>query len=265
MSIPAGDAKRARRDEARAKAAKLQAEAATAERRRRALWVGLAVLLVAVLAAGITFAVRAGKKDETTATASFGDKGVIAVPAPAGSKAAASNAVTVRTYFDFMCPACKSFEAATDGWQQQQVKAGKIKREFVPVAILDRFSSGTAYSTRASNAAFCVATADPSKIHDFTAAMYASQPPENSSGLPDEKLLEIAKKSVPNDSTLDACITDGQYKSYSTKITDQASKDGLSGTPTVWVNGKNLKFDANTAPLPQLQKAVSDAAGASAK
>ena len=265
MSTPAGDAKRARRDDARAKAARLQADAAAAERRRRALWVGLAVLLVAVLAVGITFAVRAGKKDETSAAANFGDKGAIAVPAPDGSKAPASNVVTVRTYFDFMCPACKSFEAATDAWQQEQVKAGKIKREFVPVAILDRFSSGTMFSTRASNAAFCVATADASKIHDFTAGMYTSQPPENSTGLTDEQLLGIAKKSIPNSSTMDACITDGQYKGYSTKITDQASKDGLSGTPTVWINGKSLKFNENQPPLVQLQKAVADAAAAGAK
>lgn len=260
MSTPAGDAKRARREEARAKAAKLQADAAAAERRRRALWAGLAVLLVAALAIGITVAVRAGNSSDTTATANFGDKGVIAVPAPPGSKAPASNVVTVRTYFDFMCPACKSFEAATDAWQQQQVTSGKIKREFVPVAILDRFSSGTMYSTRASSAAYCVATADPSKIHDFTAAMYASQPAENSTGLTNEQILDIAKKSIPNNSTMDACITDGQYKSYSGKITDQASKDGLSGTPTVWVNGKSLKFDNNQPPLAQLQKAVTDAA-----
>lgn len=259
MSTPAGEAKRARREEARAKAAQLQKQAEAAERRRRALWVGLVALVVAALAIGITLAVRSSNEQQAASAPQFGDQGVVAIPAPAGSKAAAANAVTVRTAFDYMCPACKSFEEATDAWLQQQVKAGTIKREFVPVAILDRFSQGTQFSTRSSSAAYCVATADRSKIYDFTKAMFAAQPAEGSTGLTNEQMLAFAKNSVPNNPTMDKCITDAANKSYAGKITDQASKDGLQGTPTVWVNGKQIEFVNGSSTLDQLKKAVADA------
>lgn len=262
MSTPPGDAKRARREEARAKAAKLQAEAQAAERRRKGIWAALATLLIAAVAIGITFAVKANQKDKEQLTAGFGTQGVVAIPGPAGSKTAASDAVTIRTGFDYMCPICKNFEAETAAWQEQQAKAGAVKRELLPVAILDQASQGTKFSTRSAGAAYAVAAANPAKLNDFTKSMFAAQPAEGSSGLTNEQILQLAKTAVPNNEAMDKAIKNNSYNDYVSKVTEQASKDGLAGTPTVWVNGKIIKFTNGSGFLPQLQKAVADAKAA---
>lgn len=260
MSSPVGGAAGGnRRDEARAKAAQLQAHQAAAERRRRTALAALAVALVAALAIGITMVVKSQQDKTAQVDANFGEKGVVSLPAPSGSKAAAKDAVTVRVAADYMCPICNQFEQQTDAWQQQQVKAGKIKQEFIPVSILDRSSNGTQYSTRSAAAAYCVATTDKSKMHDFTKAMYADQPEEGSNGLTDDEIVNIAKKVIPNNKAMNDCITSERYKKYVGKVSDQASKDGLSGTPTVWVNGKQLQLSGQAGLLDQLKKAVSEA------
>lgn len=260
MSSPTSATTGARRNDARTKAARLQAQAAAAERRRRSILVAVAVAVVTALAVGVTLVVRHHNATSGQVDAKFGKQGVIAVPAPAGSRPAAKNAVTIRTAFDYICPYCKQLEEQTDAWQQEQVKAGRIKREIIPVAVLNDSSNGTRYSTRSAAAAYAVATADPSKVLDFTAAMYADQPEEGSDGLSNARILQTARRFVAHNSAMDNDITARRYESYVTRVSDQASKDGLAATPTVWVNGTKVAFDHSSPMLDQLKKAVDEAA-----
>ena len=69
--------------------------------------------------------------------------------------------MTVTTYVDYMCPACNQFETENAALLDDLREKGEVKVEYVPIAILDRFSQGTRYSTRSAGAAYCVAEHDP--------------------------------------------------------------------------------------------------------
>ena len=149
---------------------------------------------------------------------------------------------TMVAYEDFQCPVCKAFEGTDGATIQKYITDGKLKVEFRPVAILDRASS-TNYSTRSLNAAACVrnyGTADDFKtFHDL---LYANQPPRRTAhGLPDSQLVTYANqalgKTIP---AVESCITDETYKNWTISATDAFSKAGLSGTPTVMVDGKTI-------------------------
>ena len=90
------------------------------------------------------------------------------------------------TYIDFMCPICNQFEQSYGTAIQGLVDDGTITLGIHPIAILDRSSQGTKYSTRAANAMYCVAVADADAVMPFMQAMYANQPQEGSTGLTDD-------------------------------------------------------------------------------
>jgi protein-disulfide isomerase len=147
-----------------------------------------------------------------------------------------------------MCPVCNQFEQVYGESIQGLVDDGTITLGIHPIAILDHQSQGTAYSTRAANAMYCVAVADGTAAVPFMQAMYADQPAEGSPGLTDDQILEIAS-GVGVDG-IDDCVTSGKYSQF---VTDQTEKTPVQpgasgiGTPTIVVNGEAI---ANST-LPQ--------------
>jgi protein-disulfide isomerase len=142
---------------------------------------------------------------------------------------------TVDTYIDFMCPYCGQFETAEGEGIKQLVSDGKITLGVHPVAILDRLSSGTEFSSRAASAMYAVAVADPDNAYAFLEAMYANQPAENSTGLTDEQIVQIAKDAGVNmTDDLQKAITSHRYIKFAQA---QELPADATGTPTLVVNG----------------------------
>jgi protein-disulfide isomerase len=143
------------------------------------------------------------------------------------------------TYIDFMCPVCNQFEQVYGPEIEGLVDDGTITLAIHPISILDHASQGTEYSTRAANAMYCVAVEDAEASLPFMNAMFANQPSEQTSGLTDEQILEIAE--TVGVTGIDACVTDGVYADYVGAMTEETPvQPGASGvgTPTVTVNGE---------------------------
>ncbi|MFI9510713.1 DsbA family protein [Nocardia sp. NPDC052566] len=204
-----------------------------------------AVLVGLVAAIGIGIAVKKARKDAPGATPSIAassdpagiqgsitDNGAIRIGKPNAK-------VTVRVVADLQCPACKGFESANAQVLEDAVNNGTAAVEYNVIAFLDRMST-TQYSTRASNASYCVAEADPTKYAKWLASMFAQQPPEGGAGLTDEKMVEIAKAAGYPDS-VGSCITDGKYNKYIAAKTQDALNSGIKSTPSVFVNGKQIE------------------------
>src|SRR5690606_36950998 len=113
-------------------------------------------------------------------------------PAPSSSKSfdAESGAISfgdgkdvVDIFVDFQCPVCKNFEEQFGPQLEKAAEDGKITLAYHPIAILDRYSQGTEYSSRSANAAVCVAESAPDKYLDFAQTLFDNQPPENTPGL----------------------------------------------------------------------------------
>jgi protein-disulfide isomerase len=225
------------RENRQAKAAAMRAQAAKAEARRRQLIVGGAVLAVLVLVLGVFVLVQTSRRDSETANA--------ATPANLGQKNSivvgqASAPVTVVAYEDFICPACLQFEQADAAQLEAWVKAGTVKVEYRPVAILDRAST-TKYSTRALNAVAAVVNSTPSAFPAFHKALFAEQPEEKGPGLTDQKLIDLAVAAGAPKAAITTAVKDLTYEAWTIRVTEEASKDGLAGTPRVLVNGKEQK------------------------
>jgi protein-disulfide isomerase len=228
---------RSTRDDRQAKAAALRAQAARAEARRRQLIVGGAVLAVIALVIGVFVVVQSARRETATAGA--------ATPANLGPSSSivvgqASAPVTLVAYEDFQCPACNEFEQLNSAQIDAWVKAGTVKVEYRPVAILDRFSTD-AYSTRALNAVGAVVNSAPSAFPAFHKALFAEQPAENGPGLTDQRLIELAVAAGAPEAAMKAAVNGKTYQGWTARVTEEASKDGLSGTPRILVNGEELR------------------------
>ncbi|RZT83508.1 protein-disulfide isomerase [Pseudonocardia sediminis] len=144
---------------------------------------------------------------------------------------------TIDVFLDFQCPACKQFEDLSGQTVDQLVAAGQAKVVYHPVAILDRYSPDQ-YSSRSSAASACAAA--DGVFPQYLKLLYANQPAENTPGLTAEKLTELGRQAGAGQGFAE-CVGSDRYAGWTTSITDQASKDGLTGTPTVKVDGEQIQ------------------------
>lgn len=208
-----------------------------------------AVLVALVAAIGIGLAMRnSGSEFEGAAPAVATDNGAIRI--------GAENApATVRIVADMLCPICKQFEVDHGELLRQVVADGTAAVEYNIVGYLDKMSS-TEYSTRAANASYCVAETGTDRYQDWLEQMFAKQPPEGGAGLSDDELIDIARAAGYTDPGIADCITGGTYKEYVGAVSEDSLAEGIDGTPTVFVNGEQVKLTLNadrtgfdTAPL----------------
>lgn len=215
-------------------------------RRRRQVIVSVAAAAVLLVAGLVGWGVYASQhKNSYTAPS--------AASSQADGLVIGSGPVTVDIYLDFMCPHCKEYEDQASETLNQLVADNKIRLVYHPVAFLDQASNGTQYSTRASASSACAA--DQGKLAAYVAALYAHQPAEGSSGLPDDQLISLANGAGIADPSFGQCVKDGKYLGWVTHVTDSATERGVTGTPTVFVAGKQV-----TSSVAALTAAVNAAA-----
>jgi protein-disulfide isomerase len=243
---------KAARDRTQAK--RIVEQQKTADRRRRVTrWTTIGVVVVLVAAGLIGWGVIAGQNKDTVRTPSVAvDEGT--------AFAVGTGPVTVDLYEDFMCPICHEFETQAGTTIQQLVSENKVTVRYHPVAILDGYSSGTEYSTRAAGAV--AAAAQDGKFLAYHDVLYRNQPAENSTGLTNAKLIELGKSVGLTSSTFADAVNGKTYSGWAGKVTDTVSARGFIGTPTVLVAGKPLTGDRGGVPTAaQLSSAVAAAAG----
>lgn len=229
-----------------------------ADRRRARLLYGVAigvvVALVAVVVVAVVLTGRGGDDEvaypEGTTLTSPDD------PASGGFLVGEPGEVEVVVYEDYQCPFCRDLEEES-GELLRELAAGTdaslVRR---PVAILDRASDG--YSSRAAAAAACVGEVDPDALEAWGAQVFAEQPAEGGTGLPDERLVEIASEAGVD---VGQCVEEGRYLDWATATTEAAAAelDRLS-TPTVLVDGERVTGADGGYPSPDDLRAAVDAA-----
>lgn len=217
---------------------------------------GLVVVVALVAAIGFMVVRAAGGSGSTAA-------GPLVAPAGATASGAlsigqASAPVTVEIYLDYMCPYCGRFEKANSAEIEKLVTDGTARVELHPLNFLDRFSKGTRYSTRAANAVATVADRAPEQVLALNKVLFDNQPEENSEGLTDSRIAELAQQAGVPQAVVDV-LDDGIHSTWVTQSNDTAFENGVTGTPTVKVNGQKYEGDLYTAG--PLTAAVTSAAG----
>jgi protein-disulfide isomerase len=212
-------------------------------RRRNALIqaaVGAVVVLLVIVGTVAFLANRDSGSDRSAAAAMpprLTDDGAVrfgAVDAP----------VTVQIVEDFQCPVCRQFETIAGELLARYRDSDDVAVEYRPIAFLDQMSS-TEYSSRALNASMCVlADADKSAWHQYAENLFEQQPPEGGSGLHDDELVSLGEDAGASGDALTACVEDRRYDDWAEDITQRIFDAGVTGTPTVFVNGEKLdSFD----------------------
>ncbi|MGQ4596977.1 thioredoxin domain-containing protein [Nocardia sp. R6R-6] len=227
-----------------------------------------AVLVGLIAAIGIGIAVKQARKNEPGpspsiaatgnpnsggAPGSITDNGAVRIGKPDAK-------VTVRVVADLQCPACKAFEAANGQVLEDAVHDGTAVVEYNVIAFLDKAST-TRYSSRAANASYCVAQADPTKYQAWLKTMFAQQPPEGGAGLTDDQLIQIAKSAGYTDDATAECISEHTYDKYIQDRTKDVLNSGITATPSVFVNGKKIESGQELGTPGGLAPAIRAAAG----
>jgi protein-disulfide isomerase len=176
-----------------------------------------------------------------------------------GAEAEAGKPVKVVLYIDFICPVCKDFESKYNEQLTSLRNDGKITVEYRPLGFLDSRSS-TNYSSRAANVAACVANQSPDKYAALVDSLFAKQPAEGSAGISDNDLKKLATDVGAQD--ISKCVDDRTYRPYVLFTTKEAAAIGVTGTPTVFVDGKQWgKGDSAQTPFPDFLQAAIAAKG----
>jgi protein-disulfide isomerase len=216
--------------EASRRVKEMQAAQRRAEQRRRNLVVG--GIAVAVIAAVVIIAVAVqGSRDKT---------GPVAVPSAAVEKygierGQATAPVTMVLYEDFQCPVCKAYEGFLGDTITKNVDDGTLRVIYRPMAFLDD------YSERSLETAGCVLDEDGTdtylKLHDL---LYQNQPSEQGPWPSDDALADLAAQAGADASAVKKCQAADTYTGWVKAATDAASKDHVTGTPTMRVNGEDV-------------------------
>ena len=257
------------REEARAKAKALREQHKKEERRKRlGIRVGVIGVVAAALAIIVVALVSGGNSAGNAAAPSnfmFNDgikigAGVQAytpnfTPTPAPSASATPSTATVPNiimYLDYQCPICQQFESANAAQLKSWVNTGAATLEIHPISFLDSRASLNEYSSRAANAAICVAQAAPNSFFDYSAYLYEHQPAEGTAGPSNDDLVaDLAKVQISATADLTSCIKNKKYGVWVSNTTSKVlstpipgTKQTVDGTPYVLVNGH--KYTWNT-------------------
>ena len=264
-----GSSPNPRREDAREKARSIREQQKKLEKRNRLLTLGIiglgSIAIVGIVAIVISSTFRdpsAGPLNMRSDGIVIGEK-FVAVETAAirpGQQPiptvhdSASEVIAIELYIDYFSPLGAAFEEANGEQIATWLETGAASLEVHPLAILDRVSQGTKYSTRAANAAACVANFSPNQFYGFHARLLASQPEENSAGLTDQQLVALTIQAQVSESTkIRACIENQTFKAWVAAARDRAltgpipNSDvaAISSTPTVIVNGVEYDGAAN--------------------
>ncbi len=233
---------------------KAQAQMRAQERRTALIWVVIGVVIVGLFAALVAYIVRqgdvadVGSGDQSTPAVATENGGFPVGTAGVVGEGLDDSRVRVDIYLDFMCPICGVFEESQAPVLEQLREDGTADIYYHPISILDRTSQGTEFSTRSASAAALIAQESPENFLGFIEAMFLNQPEEGTTGLSDTEIQEIAKVAgVPEEVV--AKIPDHAYAAWVRSATEQASIDGMKGTPSVAINGEMQDPQANPEDL----------------
>jgi protein-disulfide isomerase len=205
------------------------------------------VVIAALIVAIVVSVVSSANKEKPTSAAQSGQ---IVVPTGATDDGAlvagsADAPVRLQIYLDYMCPYCGQFERANGAEIARLVNDGTVRLELHPLSFLDRMSDGTEYSTRAANAVATVGDSAPAQMLPFNNSLFVNQPAEGTAGLTDAQLADRARAAGVPDAVVET-FDDRTFVPWVVSSTDKAFDSGITGTPTVKINGQQYQGDLYT-------------------
>lgn len=211
------------------RAAEERAAQAKREARRRWLTIGGVVLAMVVIVGGAIGISVLNKKDVQAVEAGASDYGVTIGSADAPH--------TVIIYEDFLCPFCGDLESETRDDLARLADDGKVLVEYRPFDLLSRLGD---YPIRAASAfSLVLEKSGPEVAKKFHDLLYENQPSEQDPGsVTNDDLVDLAVEAGAKESDVADGIRSVSNEDWVTKATEEAQKAGVTGTPTILLDGK---------------------------
>lgn len=159
------------------------------------------------------------------------------------------NKLQIDVWEDPQCPICRSFEQANGGYIDDLIRSNKATVVFHVLSFLGD------ESVRAANAEFCAA--DEGQYLDFHKAVYLVQPTlENSGFFTHANLVKIGDYIGLKSKTFINCVNNATKFNVVKANYDSMTKYKVTGTPTVFINGKLWERKSTDFNLAEFRLAV---------
>ena len=240
--------KLSKREERRAKMQRQQ-------QRQRLMIIGLIALGASLLVFAIVWPqIRSVGEIVTVAPAALPD-------ADGLSLGDASAPVTIDVFEDFQCPACKTFTENIEPLViQNLVATGNARYVFHNYPFLDGNGAGSSgESDQAASAAMCAN--EQGKFWEMHSILYANLGGENRGAFSDRRLQAMAESIELDMDEFNACFNANEYEEQIQADFDLGQDMGVSGTPTVFVNGVRVGQPGRIASYQEIEDAVNAAIG----
>ncbi len=148
--------------------------------------------------------------------------------------------VIIDVFEDFQCPACQRFTENTEPLIiQNLVASGQARYVFHNYPFLDGNGAGsTGESDQAANAAMCANEQD--KFWEMHSILYANWNGENQGAFSSRRLQAMAESLELDLDAFNSCFNSNKYEAEIQADFDLGGQMGVSGTPTVFVNGQRV-------------------------
>lgn len=221
-----------------------QAEARKKKNRTIVLVVLAVVLAVVVVGGGVAAVLKFRESQEASfpPSANKDHTGMAINKAPDARK--------LEIYLDYQCPFCKKFEETMAPTIESMIESGDVEVTYHTMIFLDKNLRNDA-SERATNASYC---ADEQGVYDeFHKAVFQNQPQtEGQNAYPDALIRDELPKQVGLEGekllAFQTCYDDRKFDDYVKRVDNEAGKAGVTGTPTIRVDGEDIDLQQISSP-----------------
>lgn len=210
------------------------------ESKKRRIGPGVVVVVILVLALGAGVGVQYWRSNSGVEVSSSGgpEPAVITGPGTNGQGVKvgqASAKVNLDVYLDFRCPHCKDFEDESGDTINKLVDDGTVTLTYWPLMFVNPDNS-----PRLANA-FAAAAAQ-GKARSYADELYA----DFAKSWTEDQLIELGKQLKVDNGTFEADVKGNKYAGWLDSVGQAANTRKVEGTPTVFVNDKQLPADSLT-------------------
>lgn len=146
--------------------------------------------------------------------------------------------VKIDVYVDFQCPACKDYSETVESQVvERYVASGEVYYTFRHFPFIDD-NSVRNESDQAANASMCAA--EQERFWDYHDILFANWNGENQNAFNDKRLVAFAESLELDMDAFNQCFQANKYKDDIESDLAAGRMKGVTGTPSVFVNGEHL-------------------------
>lgn len=230
-------------DTRRAQLRAAQIQQAKKDKNKRIAVLAVSAVVVIALVAAVVLLVNRGRDAQVAATppnATADRDAIITHPETQPRE----GAPVVSLFLDYQCPACARFEQQHGPTLDELASSGEIQLEYRTMTFLDANLRNDS-STRAANAAACADLTG--RYFEYHNTIFSQAPAQEGSGYTDESLIRdfTAQAGITGDAleTFDTCYAQKRFSGFVNNVDQEAGQAGITGTPTLQVNGETLNLE----------------------